>query len=243
MIAFIVLVFTVSTVFIYNIFFQKARFTGKDRSIAVLPFLNQSGDTSKEYFNDGITDEIISQLSKISRLKVIARSSVMRYKNKKINIKQIGEDLHVYAVLQGLVRKSGNRINIHAMLTDINTGRVIWEEDYDRELKDIFSIQNEVAHLIADRLNTELSNREVENIAQRPTQNLEAYDQFLQGRYYWNKGTESSLRKAIIFLTRQLNWIPVIRKLIQDWQIVILPLVTVVMTCLLMPFSKQRLPQ
>jgi TolB-like protein/Tfp pilus assembly protein PilF len=205
MIAFIILLFAVSTVFIYNIFFQKARFTGKDRSIAVLPFLNQSGDTSKEYFNDGMTDEIISQLSKIPRLKVIARSSVMGYKNKKINIKQIAEVLHVYAVLQGLVRESGNRINIHAMLTDINTGRVIWEEDYDRELKDIFSIQNEVAHLIADRLNTELSNSELENIAQRPTQNLEAYDQFLQGRYYWNKGTESSLRKAIIFFNQAIK--------------------------------------
>jgi Predicted integral membrane protein len=205
MIAFIILVFAASTIFIYNIFFQKARFTGKQRSVAVLPFLNQSGDTSKEYFNDGMTDEIISQLSKISRLKVIARTSVMGYKNKKINVKQVAEQLHVYAVLQGIVRKSGNRVNIHATLTDINTGRVIWEEDYERELDDIFVIQNEVSHLIADKLNAELSANENENIAQRPTRNLEAYDQFLQGKYYWNKGTESSLRKAIIFFNQAIK--------------------------------------
>jgi adenylate cyclase len=205
MIVFIILVFAVSTFFIYNIFFQKAGFTGKDRSIAVLPFLNQSGDTSKEYFNDGMTDEIISQLSKISRLKVIARSSVMRYKNKKADITQIAEDLHVSAVLQGIIRKSGNRINVHTTLTDVNTGRVIWEEDYDRELNDIFAIQDEVAHLIADKLNAELSNNENENMAMRPTQNLEAYDQYLQGRYYWNKGTESSFRRAIDFFNQAIK--------------------------------------
>jgi adenylate cyclase len=205
LIAIVILVFAASTWFVYHIYFKKAGFTGKDRSVAVLPFLNQSGDTSKEYFNDGMTDEIISQLSKISRLKVIARSSVMGYKFKQTDIQKVAEDLHVSAVLQGIIAKSGGRVNIHTWLTDINTGRVIWEEDYNREMNDIFSIQDEVAHLIASKLNTELSNNENEKIALRPTQNLEAYDQFLQGRYYWNKGTESSFRKAIDFFNQAIK--------------------------------------
>ncbi len=205
MIVFFSLVTAGILVFINQRYFKKAVFTGKDRSIAVLPFRNSAGDTSKEYFNDGMTDEIINQLSKVSRLKVIARSSVLRYKGKNNVIQNVADELHVSAILEGIIRKSGNRINIHVKLTDVNTRRLIWEEDYDREMSEIFSVQNELANLVADKLNTELSKVEKGNITERPTQNLEAYDQYLQGRYYWNKGNEPSFRKAIGFFNQAIK--------------------------------------
>jgi TolB-like protein/Tfp pilus assembly protein PilF len=198
-------VFAVSVIFTYSLFFKKAVFTGKNKTVAVLPFVNLGSDSSEEYLNDGMTDEIISQLSKITGLRVVARSSVMKYKGHMTDARHIGDTLHVAAVLTGGIRKSGHKLVIHASLMDIGSGNMIWDESYSRDTSDIFSIQTEVAELIADKLNAVVSADEKNNILRRPTQNLEAYDRYLQGLYFWNQGTVLSFRKAIIFFNQAIQ--------------------------------------
>jgi TolB-like protein len=135
--------------FIYSTFFKKTGFTGKEKSIAVLPFDNYSNDKENEYFSDGMTEEITTQLAKIADLKVIARTSSMLYKGSKKSIKQIAEELGVSAILEGSVQKVGNAIRITAQLIDANTQEHIWANHWDREFKEIFAIQSEVAQEIA----------------------------------------------------------------------------------------------
>src|SRR5882724_421142 len=191
--------------FLYDHFFMKTRFSGKDKSIAVLPFVNLNKNTENEYFNDGMTDEIIMQLSKIADLKVISRPTVMTYKGTKKNIREISHELHVAAVLEGGVEKSGNNIRINARLIDATNGKTIWSTIYDRDINDIFSIQTEVAQLIAEQLNTELSDNEKNDISRRPTQNLEAYNQYLKGRYFYYLKNAKSLRKGIDFFSQAIQ--------------------------------------
>ena len=171
-------------VFIYNPFTSRTAFTGKEKSIAVLPFVNIGNDPNQEYFSDGITEEIITQLSKIADLKVISRSTAMLYKNSKKPVKQIAAEMSVASILEGSVRKSGDEIRITAQLIDANTQEHIWAERYDhRNLNDIFSIQSEVAQQIARELHARLSKEEKIKIETKPTDNPEAYDLFLKGRY------------------------------------------------------------
>lgn len=166
-------------------------------SIAVLPFSNMSADPENEYFSDGLTEDILTQVSKISAIKVISRTSVMQYKNTNKKLPTIGKELGVTTILEGSVRKAGNRVRITAQLIDAITDEHIWAENYDRELSDIFEVQSEVASKISESLKAAITPAERERIIRKPTNNLEAYELYLHGRYHWGKRTDESLRRAI----------------------------------------------
>ena len=160
-------------------------------SIAVLPFDNMSGDPEQEYFSDGISEEIITDLSKVSGLMVIARNSSFAYKGKIIDIRTVARELGVTSVLEGSIRRAGNRIRINAQLIDAVSGAHSWAERYDRDLTDIFEVQDEVTRHIVDALKVKLSPGEAVRIAAAPTRDLEAHDLFLRGREFlrgrkWN---------------------------------------------------------
>jgi len=175
---------------------HKTQFTGKEKSIAVLPFTNMSDDKDNEYFSDGITEDIITRLSQITGLKVIARTSVMRFKNSTESVKQIASDLGVSSILEGTVQKIGNKVRISAQLIDAGTDENLWADKYDRELKDIFQVQSDVSEVIALHLNASLTELQKSRIEKKPTENLEAYNLYLQGNYLWNKHTDESLEQA-----------------------------------------------
>ncbi len=167
------------------------------KSIAVLPFANMSADPDNEYFSDGITDDIISQLTKITDLKVTSRTSVMQYKGTAKNLRDIGFELGVAHVLEGSVRRAGNRVRIVSQLIDTQSDGHLWSETYDRDLTDIFEIQSDVAGQIANALQTTLSPTVEASIKRRPTENLEAYNLYLRGVYQWNQFTTESNAKAL----------------------------------------------
>jgi len=171
-------------------------------SIAVLPFANLSADPDTEYFSDGITEDIITQVSKIEHLRVISRTSVLRYKNSDKAVKQIGAALNVGYILEGSVRKSGARVRVTAQLIDVRTEGHLWAERYDRELTDIFDIQSDIAERIAAELKTTLSSDERSRLAKKPTDNLEAHNLYLQGRYYAAKFTPAGIARGIEFYER-----------------------------------------
>jgi TolB-like protein len=160
------------------------------KSIAVLPFKNMVPDPENEWFSDGITEDIITQLSKIGDLKVISRTSIMLYKDSKKNLREIGQELGVATILEGSVRRADSRVRIVSQLIDARTDQHIWAETYDRDLNDIFAIQSDVAQQIAQTLKATLSPEEKERIEQKPTDNIEAYDYYLQGREYAGRSYE-----------------------------------------------------
>ena len=151
-------------------------------SIAVLPFDNLSGDPEQEYFSDGVAEDIITGLSKISTLFVIARNSSFKYREAPIDVKQVGRELGVRIVLEGSVRKAGNRVRITAQLIDGATAGHLWAERYDGDLKDIFGIQDEVTAKIVAALELKLTSEEKKSVARHGTDNLEAYELFLSAR-------------------------------------------------------------
>lgn len=150
-------------------------------SIAVLPFLNMSGDPEQEYFSDGITEDLITDLSKVSGLFVIARNSAFTYKGKSAKVEQVGRELGVRYVVEGSVRRAGDRVRITAQLVDAETGYHLWTERYDRDLKDIFDLQDEVTQKIVAALKVKLTRRELELLERKYTDNPEAYDCYLRG--------------------------------------------------------------
>ncbi|HEY5968053.1 MAG TPA: adenylate/guanylate cyclase domain-containing protein [Chitinophagaceae bacterium] len=169
-------------------------FTGSDKSIAVLPFDNISNDTLQQYFSDGITEDIITQLSKIADLKVISRTSVMEYKNNKKNIKKIAEELGVATILEGSVRKEGDKVRITAQLINAKTDKHIWAETYDRNASEVFAIQSEVAQQIANKLNVKLTTEEGKRIIEKATDNVEAYEDYLRAKKLpWSQRIEPLL--------------------------------------------------
>jgi TolB-like protein/Tfp pilus assembly protein PilF len=151
-----------------------------DKSIAVLPFENLSAEQENAYFADGIQDDILTNLSKIGDLKVISRTSVMPYRGKALNVREIGRALGVSTVLEGSVRRSGNRVRVNVQLIDANTDEHLWASDYDRDLTDVFAIQTDLAQKIAGELQAKLSPTEKAQIESRPTQNGEAYLAFVR---------------------------------------------------------------
>ncbi|MDQ6886548.1 MAG: hypothetical protein M3068_04550 [Gemmatimonadota bacterium] len=173
-------------------------------SVAVLPFLNLSADAEKEHFADGITEDVISHLSKIRALKVISRTSVMRFKQRQHGLKEIGTALGATTLLDGSVRHSGDRVRIVAKLIDVETDRHLWAETYDRQLTDIFSIQTDVALRIAAALKAELSRDEQTRVRREPTKDLQAYRLFLQGRQWFIKYTPDALLRAIEYFDRAI---------------------------------------
>ncbi len=174
-------------------------------SIAVLSFANMSADPDQEYFCDGIAEEIINALTHIDNLSVIARTSAFSFKGKNVDVREIGKKLAVENLLEGSVRKSGKQIRINAQLIDANDGSHIWSERYDRNMDDIFAIQDEISLAIVDKLKVELGEREKESIEKRYTDNIEAYNHYLKGRYFWNMRTEKSLDKAIAHFQEALQ--------------------------------------
>jgi len=158
-------------------------------SIAVLPFQNISPEEGQDYFCDGLTDELMTRLSNIKELKVIAKTSAYSFKGKEIDIREIGKKLNVATVLEGGVRKAGNKLRITAQLINVGDGFHLWSESYDKQLTDIFAIQDEIALMIADKLKLTLLGEEKSKLTKRPTENLEAYNLYLQGRFLIDKGT------------------------------------------------------
>jgi len=174
-------------------------------SIAVLPFENLSPDPDNEYFTDGVTEDIIIQLSKIGNLRVMSRSSMMRYKGSEKPIREIGDELGVNTILEGSVRRVGNRVRINSQLIDLQTNESLWGETYDRTIEDIFSIQSDVATQIAYALQINLSAEERSYIERQPTKNLEAYDYYLRGREYYSRYRREHNESAIEFFKRAID--------------------------------------
>jgi TolB-like protein/Flp pilus assembly protein TadD len=167
------------------------------RTIAVIPFKNLSDNKEDEYFSIGITDDILTQLSKISDLRVISRTSVMKYKNTERTIREIGEELGATTILEGSVRRSGNRVRIVSQLINAQTDEHVWAETYDREMRDIFAIQSEVAQRIATELKAKLSPEERRRIDKKPTESIEAYGYYLRGREEYYRYVKESNEQAI----------------------------------------------
>src|SRR5262249_4728254 len=165
-------------------------------SIAVLPFTNMSGDPKQDYFSDGITEDIITDLSKISGLFVAARHTAFTYKGKAIKVEQVGRELGVNYILEGSVRKAATRVRVSGQLISVRNGDHLWAERYDRDLIDIFAIQDEITHAIVEQLKVRLLPQEKESIEQTPTDNLEAYDYYLKGRELLYRGSISGYRAA-----------------------------------------------
>jgi len=168
-------------------------------SIAVLPFINMSGDPEQEYFSDGITEDIITDLSKVSGLFVVARNTVFTYKGKSAEVQEVAKRLGVNFILEGSVRKAGSRVRVTGQLIDGKTGGHMWADRYDRDLTDIFAIQDEITHAIVEQLKVKLLPQEKKNIAQTPTDNVEAYTYYLRGRQFMERRS-----KAYYQLARQM---------------------------------------
>lgn len=173
-------------------------------SVAVLPFLNLSTNLENEYFADGITEDVIAQLSKIRALKVISRTSIMMFKKREQSLREIGAALKATTILEGSVRRVADRVRIVAQLIDVETDRHLWSETYDRQLTDIFVIQTDVALHIAAALRAELSRDENIRLRKEPTSDLEAYQLYLQGRHCYIRFTEQELRRSIHFYERAI---------------------------------------
>jgi adenylate cyclase len=177
-------------------------------SIAVLPFVNMSGDLEQEYFSDGITEEIITALSKIPDILVIARNSTFVYKGRAVDIKQVGKELGVRYVLEGSVRKAGNRIRATAQLIDSVTGNHVWAERFDRDLKDIFELQDEITARILHELNVKLYFDAQAKITTKGTDNLEAYLKLLKGIEYTHRFTKNDNSQAQVIFTEVVELDP-----------------------------------
>jgi len=177
----------------------------KARSVAVLPFLSLSADMDNEQFADGITEDVISQLSKIRALHVISRTSVMPFKGRLQGLREIAARLQVATLVEGSVRRAGDRVRIVAQLVDAGLDEYLWAETYDRQLTDIFTIQMEVALQIAAALKAELSPDERARVAKEPTSDVRAYQFYLQGRHSYIKYTEDSMRQAIEFFEQAIE--------------------------------------
>ena len=187
---------------------EESSFTKSDSSrIAVLPFANISPDPKDEYFADGITEELISTLSKIRGLKVISRTSVLRYKQTNKSLSEIANELNVGAVLEGSVRKAADDLRITAQLIDVDNDEHLWSQDYDRKFENVFSLQKEIAQKVADSLRITILSNESKELGKRPTKNLEAYILYLKSRSYRrsHRGTLDSLKKRIDYCEQAIQ--------------------------------------
>lgn len=178
-------------------------------TLAVLPFVNLSNDPENEYFSDGITEDILNALAAVDGLRVTSRTSSFALKGKNEDIRDIASKLNVEKIVEGSVRKSGNRVRITAQLINAADGFHIWSETYDRELTDIFQVQDEISKIVANKLRTDLAPQyKNETLVRAPTKNLEAYSLFLKGKYYQNKETPAEMFKAIEYHRQALALAP-----------------------------------
>ena len=175
------------------------------KSIAVLPFVNMSNDPEQDYFSDGMAEEILSSLAHLADLKVAGRTSSFQFKGKNVDLRTVGEELGVSTVLEGSIRKQGNRLRITTQLINVADGFHIWSERYDRTIEDVFAIQDEIALAITEKLRVTLLTNDRELITKTYTQNTEAYQYYLQGRYFWNRRNEESMKAAIRLFEKALE--------------------------------------
>ncbi|MBK7391993.1 MAG: tetratricopeptide repeat protein [Chloracidobacterium sp.] len=166
-------------------------------SIAVMPFVNESGNADVEYLSDGMTETLIKSLSELPNLNVKPRSSVFRYKGKDTDMKTIGKELNVEAILNGRVIQRGDQLTLSLELVDVKNDKVLWTESYQRKQSDIVSLQSEIAKDVSTKLKLKLSGADEAKVAKASTVNPEAYQAYLKGRYYWNRRTAENLKKAI----------------------------------------------
>jgi adenylate cyclase len=167
------------------------------RRIAILPFANLSADPNDKYFADGMTEELISTVSRIGELSVISRTSVMRYRDTMTPIGEIGRELLAGTLLEGSVRKAGNKVRITTQLIDAKNDKHLWSQSYDRDLTDIFAIQGDIADKVAEALKVRLLSSEKAALDKKPTGNPESYTLYLKGRFLWNERTREGVKKAI----------------------------------------------
>ncbi len=177
-------------------------------SIAVLPFVNQNHDADSEYLSDGVTESIINSLTQLPNLKVIARSSVFHYKGKESDPLTVGKELGVRAVLTGRITQRGDNITISTELTDVRDNKQLWGDQYERKASDLMSLQRDIAGQIANNLRLKISGEEHNRMMKHYTENPEAYQAYLKGRYYWNKRTEAGLKKGIEYFQQAVDLDP-----------------------------------
>ncbi len=175
------------------------------RSLAVLPLENLSGDASQDYFSDGMTDELITELGQISELRVISRTSAMTYKGAHKSLPQIARDLNVDAVVEGTVLRSGNQVRITAQLILAAADKHLWAQSYEGDLRDTFALQKQVARSIAEQIRIELTPHEQAALKNVKRVNPDAYEAYLKGRYFWNKRTADGLKKAIDYFNQAIE--------------------------------------
>ena len=174
-------------------------------SVAVLPFENASADPNAEYLSEGITESLINSLSRLPKLRVMARSTVFRYKGQVLDIQKVGRDLNARAVLTGRVVQRGDALIIGTELVDVENGWRLWGEHYNRKLGDIFAIQEEIASEISEKLRLSLTGEEKKRLSKRHTQDAAAYQDYLKGRYYWDKRTPEGLKKGIEYFNHAIE--------------------------------------
>lgn len=180
--------------------------TGSNKnSVAVLPFANFSSNPDNEYFSDGITEEIINSLVRVSGLQVASRTSVFAFKNTQKDIRQIGKELNVTTVLEGSVRLAGDKVRVTAQLINTEDGFHVWSENFDREMKDIFEVQDEIAQKIANKLEANFTFDSKKKLYDASTDSIVAYNHYLQGLYFWNKRTPESVLKAISYYEKAVE--------------------------------------
>jgi TolB-like protein/tetratricopeptide (TPR) repeat protein len=195
---------------LYERGFGRAHANPAHSSIAVLPFTNLSGDPARDFFSDGMSEELLNLLARVPGLKVASRTSSFSYKGRNVDIREVGRELGVETVLEGSIRQSGDQVRITAQLIDAESGFHLWSETYDRRLEDIFLVQDEIAAMIVSKLRIELAPQE-QQMALRdkaPTQNVEAYELYLQGRAVWKRRGEENLTRAIDLFQRALGLDP-----------------------------------
>ena len=174
------------------------------KSIAVLPFDNLSRDPDNAYFTEGVQDEILTRLAKVADLKVISRTSTQHFKSAPENLPQIAKQLGVTNILEGSVQRVADQVRVNVQLINALTDEHIWADTYDRKLTDIFAVESEIAQSVAQALQATLTSSEKNLIAKKPTENQEAYELYLKGRFFWNKRTGVDLRKAIEYFQQAI---------------------------------------
>ncbi len=174
-------------------------------SIAVLPFVDLSPQKDQEYLCDGLAEELINALSNIKDLRIVARTSAFSFKGKELDIRDIGEKLSAETVLEGSVRKSGNRLRITVQLINVEDGYQVWSERYEQTIEDVFTIQDEITMAIVEKLKVKLLGGEKAKLMKRHTENVEAYNLYLKGRFYWNKRVEEEVKKGISYFQQAIE--------------------------------------